>query len=209
MNTIATVIPVIRAVPLMTLLLLAGCGAPDAPPSVASDGAPRKFWNELTALCGKAFQGHITSNEGGGAAPDPFEGQALIMHARECSSTAIHVPFHVGDDRSRTWVFTRVGDAIQFKHDHRHEDGSSDAVTMYGGDSIESGSASKLSFPADAESKAMFEREGLTPSIDNTWLVDIVPGERLSYALVRPGREFRIDFDITRPVDTPPAPWGH
>ena len=46
------------------------------------------------------------------------------MHVRECSEDAIRIPFHVGEDRSRTWVVTRTANGLRLKHDHRHEDGS-------------------------------------------------------------------------------------
>jgi hypothetical protein len=57
------------------------------------------------------------------------------MHVRTCSENALRIPFHVGDDHSRTWVITRTENGLRLKHDHRHEDGSEDAVTQYGGDS--------------------------------------------------------------------------
>jgi hypothetical protein len=42
------------------------------------------------------------------------------------------------------------------------------------------------------------------------WTVEIVPGEMFVYALRREGtdRRFRIEFDLTRAVAAPPAPWG-
>ncbi len=178
----------------------------DKTQQVAPD-ARQPFWASISELCGKAFAGRIAVNEGGGAGPDPFEGKSLTMHVRECSQNEIHVPFHVGDDRSRTWVFTRTS-GLRLKHDHRHQDGSPDAVTLYGGDASEAGNATEQRFPADTESKEMFIREGRTQSVENTWVVSLVPGKRFSYALVRPGREFRVDFDLTQPVEAPPAPWG-
>jgi hypothetical protein len=37
---------------------------------------------------------------------------------------------------SQNWVLTIKNDRIQLKHDHRHEDGSEDAVTQPGTTSI-------------------------------------------------------------------------
>lgn len=182
---------------------------PEAEPAPAAEDTQQVFWERLTTLCGRAFEGVVAVDEGGGAGPDPFEGKSLVMHVRDCSQGEIRAPFHVGDDRSRTWVFTRTdAGLLRLKHDHRHEDGSADAVTMYGGDTIDSGDATEQRFPADAESKDMFVREGLEISVPNTWIVSITQDERFSYALVRPGREFRVDFDLTRPIELPPAPWG-
>lgn len=133
------------------------------------------------------------------------------MHVRGCEAPAqgLRIPFHVGDDRSRTWVLTRTADGLRLKHDHRHADGSPDAVTLYGGDTIDAGTPLRQVFPVDAESRAMFEREGLGASLQNAWAMEIEPGKRFLYELRRPGgRLFQVEFDLTAPVPLPPAPWG-
>ena len=96
--------------------------------------APRDHFARLSALCGKAFEGRIVSPPV--AADASFAGKRLVMHVRECTADTIRIPFHVGDDRSRTWVVTRTATGLRLKHDHRHRDGSEDKVTQYGGDSI-------------------------------------------------------------------------
>lgn len=184
-------------------LTLAACTPPPKRPA-----AQDAFWGNLSALCGRAFAGRIAADAGGGAGPDPFDGKRLVMHARECSANEIRVPFHVGDDRSRTWVFTRTAAGLRLKHDHRRADGSEDAVTMYGGDAAGAGAAESQSFPADEHSRAMFTREGIPQSNANVWVVGLAPGKTYSYGLNRPGREFRIDFDLTKAVEAPPPPWG-
>jgi len=115
----------------------------------------------------------------------------------------------VGEDHSRTWVLTRTGSGLRLKHDHRHQDGSEDAVTMYGGDTASAGTAQRQEFPVDADSIRTFEREGLSASVSNTWAMEINPDQRFVYELSRPGgRLFQVEFDLTQPVDLPPAPWG-
>lgn len=166
-----------------------------------------QFLAAIGGLCGKAFEGRIVANEPA-AADDPFVGQRLVMHVRGCAPGAVRIPFHVGDDRSRTWVLTRTGDGLRLEHDHRHADGTPDVLTMYGGDTTDAGSAQRQAFPANAYSKALFEREGRAASIANTWAIAIEPGARFTYELTRPGRTFRVEFDLARPVDPPPAPWG-
>ena len=169
------------------------------------------FLAAIAKHCGKAYAGRIVANEPRPATPDAFEGKALVMHVRGCDAPTqeLRIPFHVGDDHSRTWVLTRTATGLRLKHDHRHADGSADAVTLYGGDTAESGSPQRQVFPVDAESRAMFEREGLNASLQNAWAMEIEPGKRFLYELRRPGgRLFQVEFDLTAPVPLPPAPWG-
>ncbi len=174
------------------------------------------FLAAIAQHCGKAYAGRIVANVPAPdapppTAPDPFEGKALVMHLRGCDAPTreLRVPFHVGDDRSRTWVLTRTVDGLRLKHDHRHEDGSPDVLTMYGGDTRDTGTAMRQAFPVDAASVALFEREGSRASVANTWAMEIEPGRRFLYELSRPGgRLFRVEFDLSRPVALPPAPWG-
>lgn len=195
-----------RTAPL--LALLAVCVQPV--PALSADaaaGPADAFLAAIAAHCGQAYGGRIVANEP--AAPDdPFAGKELVMHVRECAPTGLRIPFHVGDDHSRTWVITRTADGLRLKHDHRHEDGSEDELTMYGGDTAAPGSARRQEFPVDADSRALFERTGRDVSLTNTWAMEIEPGKTFVYELARPGRLFRVEFDLTQTVPTPPAPWG-
>ncbi|MCY7280014.1 MAG: hypothetical protein LH610_03800, partial [Sphingomonas bacterium] len=150
-------------------------------------------------------QGRITSPSV--AADDSFAGKPLVMHVRDCSADTIRLPFHVADDRSRTWVISRTTTGLRLKHDHRHQDGSEDKVTQYGGDSTTPLSAARQEFPADAFTKALLIREGNVAGAANIWAVEVNPGATFAYELRRPGRFFRVEFDLTRPV-APPPPWG-
>jgi hypothetical protein len=177
--------------------------------SCATPGArtePSCLGNLIEGNCGKAFEGRVVSP------PSPtdasFAGKRLVMHVRQCSADEVRIPFHVGDDRSRTWVITRTPAGYRLKHDHRHEDGSEDKVTQYGGDTVAAGTLNRQAFPADAFSKELFLREGNVAGVANVWAVEIIPRRMFAYELRRPGRFFRVEFDLTRPVETPPAPWG-
>jgi hypothetical protein len=166
------------------------------------------FMQRIAAYCGQAFAGRVVADEPQ-QDDSAFAGKALIMHVRECNGSELRIPFHVGEDRSRTWVLTRTATGLRLKHDHRHADGSPDAVTLYGGDTVAAGSPGRQEFPVDAESIALFEREGLDASVINVWAMEVEPGERFVYELARPGtpRLFRVEFDLAKPVATPPAPW--
>ena len=182
----------------LVLLATASCMTTPAP--------PRDFFANLSSLCGKAFAGRITSPPA--AADASFAGKRLVMHVRECSADVIRVPFHVADDHSRTWVITRTAVGLRLKHDHRHEDGSEDKVTQYGGDSTTPPAAARQEFPADAFTKALLIREGNVAGASNIWAVEVDPGRTFAYELRRPNRFFRVEFDLTKPVAPPPPPWG-
>lgn len=184
-------------------LVIAGAGCASQPASVPA----AEFLSAVAGLCGKAFAGKVVANEPS-APNDPFEGQALVMHVRTCDSPSeVRVPFHVGEDRSRTWVLTLVADRLRLKHDHRHKDGTEDAVTMYGGDSTTPGTATRQEFPVDEFSKALFTRENRAVSNTNVWAMEVQPGRMFAYELTRPGRRFRVEFDLATPVPVPPSPW--
>ena len=187
---------------------LGGCvSAP--PPRTAQD----MFFDRLSTYCGQAFAGSLVSTE----APDAdMVGMPMAMHVRNCSKQEIRVPFLVGQkdgewDRSRTRVLTRETAGIRLKHDHRHEDGLSDKVSMYGGDTANMGSPDRQEFLVDAESIALFNREALPKSVTNIWVVEVGRGGKFAYELRRTGdnaRFFRVEFDLEKPVDAPPPPWG-
>lgn len=205
--------PLLRYTLTLAFFAAASASAPAASAtpaaSAASDAAPAgQFFHALQQLCGKRFTGVIVADQPPPAADDPFTGRVLEMHVRDCSADEVRIPFAVGEDRSRTWVITRTATGLRLKHDHRHSDGTPDALTMYGGDTVDAGSANRQAFPANAFSKALFEREGRAVSIRNVWTLGIEPDERFVYELSRPGRSFRVEFDLATPVAVPPAPWG-
>lgn len=163
------------------------------------------FLTNLKSLCGKAFEGRVVSTD---KADETMAKSRLVMHVRECADDGVRIPFYVGDNRSRTWVITRTAQGLRLKHDHRHEDGSEDRVTQYGGDTVAPGTAERQEFPVDAFSIAMFERENLKASVTNVWAVEVQPATLFAYELRRANRFFRVEFDTTRSVATPPPPWG-
>ena len=187
----------------LSLLLLSAC-ASVAPPTPAD-----RFMARLQGLCGKAFAGRVVTNDPADAS---FAGKPLVMHVRQCAPGEVRIPFHVGEDRSRTWIVTRTASGLRLKHDHRHADGSPDELTMYGGDTVTPGTADRQEFPVDAESVALFTRTNRSVSNTNVWAMEVAGG-RFAYELRRPpipgGRFFRVEFDLARTVPPPPAPWGH
>lgn len=186
---------------MLPALIVAACsgGAP-----ASNQEAADVFMDSLNTHCGQAFEGRVVSMDEADAA---FAKERLVMHVRECADTEIRIPFHVGENRSRTWIITRTDSGLRLKHDHRHEDGSEDAVTQYGGDSHEVTSASRVEFPVDDYSIALFNQEGLAASVTNVWAIEATD-QSFAYELSRENRFFRAEFDLTKPVEAPPPPWG-
>ena len=189
-----------KRIALAGMFLLASCA------TLRPADPQAQFFGRLSALCGKAFEGRIVSPPVDADAS--FAGKRLVMHVRDCSTETIRIPFHVGDDRSRTWVVTRTATGHRLKHDHRHADGSADKVTQYGGDTRDPGTAARQAFPADAFTKALLRREGNAAGVANVWAIDVESGRLFTYELRRPGRFFRVEFDLARPIPPPPPPWG-
>ena len=78
--------------------------AQDVPKSV-------DFWNTLKEHCGKSYEGKISIRAKKG---DGFTGEKLVMHVRSCEENTIRIPFFVGTDKSRTWVFININIAFVF-----------------------------------------------------------------------------------------------
>ena len=188
----------------MVALCGAGCSTERAEPeSAATHASPQEeFWGSIQALCDRAFAGRLTE---GGPSDSVLATSELRMHVRECAPDAVRIPFHVGDDRSRTWVLTRTAEGLRLKHDHRHEDGSEDSITQYGGDTRGPGTAQRQEFYADSLTAAL-----IPAARTNVWTIEIVPDSLFAYALRREGtdRRVRAEFDLRQPVEAPPPPWG-
>jgi len=184
---------------ILTALFLSACVS--SPAQTAQDA----FFARLTTLCGQAFEGRVVTTD---AADAQLASRRLVMHVRQCRADEIRIPFHVGENRSRTWVIARTETGLSLKHDHRHEDGSEDTLTQYGGDTASEGSAVRQEFPADEYSKQLFTANNIPASVENVWAVEVQPGRVFAYELRRPNRHFRVEFDLTRPVPAPPPPWG-
>jgi hypothetical protein len=182
----------------LTALLLTGCSARAVRPEASSTDA---WWSALQSLCGNAYQGRMVV--GTDPSDAAFGDQRMVMHVRSCTPQQVRVPFWVGEDPSRTWVFTRPDGGLRLKHDHRHADGTAHDVTWYGGDARGDGTARAQHFAADEHTSRLLPR-----SATNVWTVEIEPGVVFAYVLRREaeGRHFRVEFDLARPIAPPHHP---
>jgi hypothetical protein len=200
-----------RAAGVLLVPLLAACGERETaeeagllpgPPLAAETGPQAEFWAALQQLCNNAYEGTVVAAPAGDAA---LAGHPLVMHVRHCDRANVRIAVHMGEDRSRTWVISRTEHGLRLKHDHRREDGTDAQITLYGGDTQDTGTAHMQQFPADT-----FTATLIPEARADVWTVEVQPGERFIYALQRIGtdRRFHLEFDLARPVAAPPPPWG-
>jgi hypothetical protein len=154
----------------------------------------RAFLANLASLCGKSFRGREVYMQPG---RESWAEKDLVMHVTVCEETQVHIPFHIDDDRSRTWMFMVEDGKLRFRHDHRHEDGTPEDQTLYGGYSNGMGDQYSQQFPADD-----YTIQLLTDTLNRQW--NVVLNETMtnfSYQLLYHGEiVFRADFDLTQPL---------
>jgi len=173
-----------------------------ASPSWADFTSEMAFFRALKGLCGKSFEGRVVTTD---PADKDFAGKRLVMTVASCTGNEVRIPFAVGDDKSRTWVVTQVSPSqLRLKHDHRHEDGTEDVLSQYGGDSAAAASSMigkglRQEFPADEFSQTLFKEKGNPASVTNVWAIEVTD-ETFAYELRRPNRHFRVEFDLTKPL---------
>lgn len=143
----------------------------------------------LKGLCGQHFEGGLTYAID---PTNPFAGKEMSADV-VCSSADVRMPVQVGEDRSRTWIFTRTATGLDLRHDHRHADGTPDAVTMYGGLANNAGSALSQSFNGDEHTFKVFPG-----SETNLWTISFSSdGQVMTYHLERHAKP-RITFVLNR-----------
>jgi hypothetical protein len=192
--------------------VLHGCGTDDAPTPEPGDpaspeAAPQAaFWSHLSRPCGQAFAGRLVQDR-----PDRdllSFGDPIIAHWALCEDRRLHIAVHISRDggaswdRSRTWVLTRDEAGIELRHDHRLPDGSATEDTWYGGRTVDRGTA-------DTQWFLFTERRAADGSVLG-WRLEIEPDRRYTYGTIRgDSYTWRVDFDLSEPVEIPPPAWGH
>ncbi len=140
--------------------------------------ANQAFIETLISACGSVYVGTMTFPTEG---QDSFMGKTLVADLAHCSENKVSIPFAVGDDKSRTWHISLEGQSLSLKHEHRHDDGSLDEVTDYGGTAINQSSALSQSFPADAHTKTL-----IPDAATNVWTLTFSEDKQtLTYHLER------------------------
>lgn len=153
------------------------------------------FLSNYADYCGFAYQGQSTLVELGEG--NPLEDAALVMIMDDCTDDEVRMPFHVDDDRSRTWIVRRVDGRLHLSHDHRDPDGTEHAANMYGGYADDDGDATSVYFPADEQTIAERPSRRI-----NRWSKAFDhPNQRYYYRLyLRDTLRYEAEFDLSNPL---------
>ena len=136
------------------------------------------FFDRIKSLCGARFEGQSVFPEDPG---DGFRDQLLVAVIETCNADEIRIPFIVGEDHSRTWILRKTKEGLQLKHDHRHEDGTPDEVTLYGGTATSAGNRQTQSFPAD-----VYTANLIPEAASNEWFLSLSEdNNQITYYLER------------------------
>jgi hypothetical protein len=181
---------------LIALLAVISCKSP-AEKAVQEDSEKDpivEFMGNLKNFSGQSFYGKVLFPEEPEA---PFDAEILYVIFEKVTDTEARMPFILGTNKSRTWVLTLKEEGLLFKHDHRHEDGTPEEITMYGGFADENGTGFFQNFPADEETSTM-----MPETATNVWTFQFNEDfTEFHYILERHGApRFHVVFDLTAPI---------
>jgi hypothetical protein len=147
----------------------------------AADTA-KEFVDNLGKICGATFEG--VASVVPVDAKELWTDKKLVATIASCTADEVRVPLHVGENRSRTWIIQRKPGGLTLAHDHRHEDGTPDKQTMYGGPAGAGGTPYAQHFYPDEYTVNLIKG-----SATNIWHISMSPdGSTLTYFLERDGK---------------------
>jgi hypothetical protein len=181
--------------PIAAGILLLSCGGPVQQTAEVVKTENDIFFERFKEMDGKKFAGHqVYIRED----MDSWADLDLVMHVREYHHNVVLIPFRVGDNTSRSWMLYREADGrLRFRHDHRHDDGSPEDLTLYGGYTAHGSDGFMQIFPADD-----FTCNMLRAICDNEWTLIFSDDQAtFSYILKKAGELiFQADFDLTEAI---------
>jgi hypothetical protein len=127
---------------------------PSGTPETGLSDEEVSFLDNLRSLCGESFRGKESYSAPG---RESWADRDLLMIVEVCEDDRVYIPFHINGDRSRTWMFLAGENGLRFRHDHRHEDGTPEDITLYGGYGDGTGTGFMQKFPADAYTVDLLE----------------------------------------------------
>ncbi|REL38718.1 hypothetical protein DYD21_01845 [Rhodohalobacter sp. SW132] len=178
---------------LFLILFFAACAGNDGTEltiEIDAETPQDEFFANLLELCDNTFVGESTYPV------DPPHEELGDVELRAtiatCTEVEVRIPFHAGEDESRTFVFSRSDEGLHLRHDHRYPDGSQHDITDYGGWANDQGTSTRQYFEADDQTVEM-----IPEAETNVWMIELQMEEgMLIYNLERHGEpRFRAELE--------------
>lgn len=159
------------------------------------------FFQQLAQMEGQAFLGMVCAAPEGDTV---FAGKAIMLHVSALRNDSVFLHLHVGENRSRNWIVARSTLSLELRHIHRHQDGTLDAITDYGGMTTNPGSGVVQFFPADDRTHQV-----IPTAAGSVWWMEFTSDRQFRYHLRRLGSEryFCLSFDLSSSIPIPPRAW--
>ena len=193
-----------RAAALLLLAALAGCATIVPAPPAATP--PQLFFERLSALCGGAYVGRVVSTD---PADREMAASRLVVEVRECSEREVRIAYPCRQrPQPRLDRHAHPGGAAAQAHPPPPGRDRGCAQPLWrrqrrGGRRRGGRTSPPTPSPATSSCARAFRNRSPTSGRWNS-----SPGRRLAYALRRPNRNFRVEFDLTRPIANPPRALG-
>lgn len=185
---------IVDAIGLFLLLMLlvlgqTGCTRASVVQKSASP-ANDTFYQSLESMQGRKVAGRPVYADEKMA---PFAGKAITLEVASCTKKEMRIPIYVGDKIYRTLVLERTPNGFFLKHENKTEAGRSKAVDLYGGQTVEAGTAFMQFFPADAYTNNL-----LGSSSPSVWTLAFSSDRStFTYLAESDGKlQMQIDFDL-------------
>lgn len=152
--------------------------------------ANETFYQSLVNLKGKKLEGQTIYPEGKWA---PFAGQQIALEVASCTKKEVRIPIFIGGKVYRTLILERTPEGFFLKHENKNEDGRSNQIDLYGGQTEGNGTAYVQLFPADLYTKNLMSLS--TPSV---WTLAFSSDRTtFSYLVESDGKlQMQIDFNL-------------
>ena len=173
------------------MLFLFGTSCMRAPITKSAETPDNEtFYQSLANLQGKKLEGQTIYPEGKWA---PFAGQPISLEVSSCTKKEMRIPIYIGGKVYRTLILERTPAGFFLKHENKNEDGRSNQINLYGGQTEGNGNAYMQLFPSDTYTKNLMSLS--TPSV---WTLAFSSDRTTFSYLVESGGklQMQIDFNV-------------
>lgn len=187
--------------------LLVACSSPQNGIDRPRFESVGQWYDALAQHCGQAFEGRVVTASSAAEA-EVWRQASPRLFFRSCEQVGMVLPIARGEDRSLTLLLGRVDaeGSLRLRHVLHGPDGEPAELTGYGGVGRYQAADAAVEFPLDDALKELYLGQGMNDLADSTWVLrqeaDLLVYEQRSGT----GRLY-VEFDLSRPVETPEASW--